>query len=286
MEKPILSVCLVTYNHVNYISQALNSILSQKTKYNYEIIVLEDCSTDGTQEILKKYKELYPDKISLYLQPTNTKVKHFIEGLKHCNAKYICVLEGDDYWIDDLKIEKQINFLEANPEFVGCSHNSALIFGDQDQPSEVMIKQKMCDVYSINELTSYSVYCHTSSYIYKNIFNGHLPDYDYCNENNLYGDTFTNMLYAEYGPIKYLDEVMSVYRISGLGRWSSLNQIEQKIRNIKGAILYNKLLNGKYEKNFSYAVAIMWQQLNYLLNQATSDYTQKVNEIEKNQVLQ
>lgn len=266
MEKPILSICLVTYNHINYIAQALDSILSQKTKYKYEIIVLEDCSTDGTQEILKKYKELYPDKISLYLQPTNTKVKHFIEGLKHCNAKYICILEGDDYWIDDLKIEKQIDFLEAHPEFVGCSHNSALIFGDQDQPSEIMIKQKMHDVYSINELTSYSVYCHTSSYIYKNIFNGHLPDYDYCNENNLYGDTFTNMLYAEHGPIKYLDEVMSVYRINGRGRWTSLTKMEQTIQNIQGAILFNKLLNSKYEKNFSVAVERMWKELNYLLS--------------------
>lgn len=167
---------------------------------------------------------------------------------------------------------------------MGCSHNSAIHYGNQDQPSEIMNKQKIRDIYSINELTTYSLYCHTSSYIYKNIFNGCLPDY--CVGNDLFGDTFMNMLYAEHGPIKYLDEVMSVYRISGLGIWTSLSQVEQTIKNIQGAILYNKCLNFKYEKNFSYAVAIMWQKLNYLLNQATSDYTQKINGVGKTQILQ
>ena len=248
MEEPILSICFVTYNHAKYVAQALDSILSQKTKYKYEINVLEDCSTDGTQEILKKYKELYPDKINLYFQLVNTKATHFYEGMKCCKAKYICTLEGDDYWIDDLKIEKQIDFLEANPEFIGCSHNTKIIYEDSEKPSELMNKEKIFDTYSINELTTSAIYCHTSSYIYKNVFNGYLPD---CHtKNKECGDWFMSMLYAEYGPIKYMHDVMSVYRVNSCGIWSSFNQYERIIKNIQGVIIYNRLLNYKYEQNF------------------------------------
>lgn len=265
VEEPILSICLVTYNHEKYIAQALDSILSQKTKYKYEINVLEDCSTDGTQEILKKYKELYPDKINLYFQPTNTKAQHFYEGLKCCKAKYICILEGDDYWCDDFKIEKQIDFLEANQEFVGCSHNTKMIYENEDKPSELLIKDKVFDTYSINELTKCAIYCHTSSYIFKNIFNGCLPDSH--TKNKECGDWFMSMIYAEHGPIKYMDEVMSVYRINACGIWSSMNQYERIIKNIQGIIVYNKLLNYKYENNFLVVANGMLQRLYDLLNE-------------------
>lgn len=248
MEEPILSICFVTYNHEKYVAKALDSILSQKTKYKYEINVLEDCSTDGTQEILKKYKELHPDKINLYFQSTNTKAQHFYEGFKCCTAKYVCTLEGDDYWCDDSKIEKQIDFLEANPDFIGCSHNTKIIYESGDKPSELVNNDKKFDIYSIDELTKGAIYCHTSSYIYKNIFNGCLPDSHTKNEEC--GDWFMSMLYAEYGPIKYMEEVMSVYRVNSFGIWSSLNKYERIIKNIKGIIVYNKLLNYKYEKNF------------------------------------
>lgn len=248
MEKPILSICFITYNHVKYVDQALDSILSQKTKYRYEINILDDCSTDGTQDILNKYKELHPEKINLYFQPINTKAQHFYEGLKCCQAKYICTLEGDDYWCDDLKIEKQIDFLEANSSFVGCSHNTRMIYESGDKPSELINKEKLFDTYSIDELTKCAIYCHTSSYIYRNIFNGCLPDSH--TKNKECGDWFMSMLYAEHGPIKYIDEVMSVYRINSFGIWSSFNQYERAIKNIEGVIVYNRLLNYKYENNF------------------------------------
>lgn len=256
MNEPILSICVLTYNHEEYIAQALDSILSQKTKYNYEIIVLEDCSTDNTQEILKKYKELYPDVIDLYFQPKNTKAKHFHEGFKHCKAKYICILEGDDYWTQDNKLETQLDFLEANPEFIGCTHNTITIYENQDIPPALVVPKKKYDVFSINELTLNSIYCHTSSYIFRNVFNGCLPSIHTDNEEC--GDWFLSMLYAEYGPIKYIDEVMSAYRQTGKGAWTSFTPIEQAIKNIRCVIKYNKLFDHKYEFNFlTLAIALL-----------------------------
>lgn len=116
--QPLVSICMITYNHEKFISYALNSVLMQKVDFEYEIIIGEDCSTDDTRRIILEYYKKYPCKIKLILQKKNVgPVKNEYEVLSKCSGKYIAFLEGDDYWTDEYKLQKQIDFLETNSDY-------------------------------------------------------------------------------------------------------------------------------------------------------------------------
>jgi len=126
-EKPLVSVCCITYNHELYIRQAINGFLMQKTSFPIEIIIHDDASSDNTARIIKEFADMYPDIIvpiyqtinqySLGIKPLQNIVWPIVRG------KYIALCEGDDYWIDPLKLQKQVDFLEANPDY-GLVHTS------------------------------------------------------------------------------------------------------------------------------------------------------------------
>ena len=130
--QPIVSVTVATYQHVNYIRKCLDGILMQKTNFPYEIILGEDGSVDGTQEICKEYAEKYPDKIRLFIRDRklsqyigkNGKVTRFngIWNRMSSRGKYIAWCEGDDYWIEPLKLQRQVDFLESHQDYSMCFH--------------------------------------------------------------------------------------------------------------------------------------------------------------------
>src|SRR5690606_34031006 len=121
--QPIVSVIVATYNHENYIKQCLDGILMQQTTFDFEIILKEDCSTDNTREIVKQYQKKFPNKIRLWLTNENLYSKKIkLSGYNYTDSKYIALCEGDDYWTDPLKLQKQVEFLENNLDYVICSH--------------------------------------------------------------------------------------------------------------------------------------------------------------------
>ena len=131
-DKPLLTAIIFTYNHRSSIAKCIESIVKQNTNYPYEIHICDDCSNDGTSDICKKYKKQYPDKIKLFIQNENTflypyKKNHFTQAIKRINTKYFCIIDGDDYWIGDSKIELAINFLEKNNNFIGWASDSLQI---------------------------------------------------------------------------------------------------------------------------------------------------------------
>ena len=110
---PIVSVAVTTYNHVLYLEECLERILSQNFSEPYEIIIADDCSTDGTRDICERYQKQYPEKIRLLLQDSNKGfMRNFADLLKLCRGKYIAVCSGDDYWCDNTKMRKQYECLE------------------------------------------------------------------------------------------------------------------------------------------------------------------------------
>ncbi len=112
---PMVSVLIVSYNHENYISKALDAVLIQKTNFNYEIVIGEDCSTDNTRKIILDYADKYPEKFKVILQEKNVgAIANEIDVYKKCIGKYIAICEGDDYWIDINKLQNQVDFLEKN----------------------------------------------------------------------------------------------------------------------------------------------------------------------------
>lgn len=121
-----LTVCLITYNHADYIRRALDSILAQKMSFDWDVCIYDDHSTDGTIEILTEYQTHYPDKIKLVVQPCNVgPYENWKQLLKSANSTYIAYMEGDDYWIDEYKLEKQCNLLKQR-ESVGMVYAQAM----------------------------------------------------------------------------------------------------------------------------------------------------------------
>lgn len=121
-ETPLVSVWMTTYNHERYIAQAIESVLMQKTNFSFELLIGEDCSTDSTGKICRDYAEKYPGIIRLFSREKNLgMMENGHRTLKEARGKYIAILEGDDLWIQDTKLQKQVDFLEANPDYVLCA---------------------------------------------------------------------------------------------------------------------------------------------------------------------
>lgn len=131
-EEPLVSICSITYNHAPYIRKCIEGFLMQKATFAYEIIIHDDCSTDGTMEILKEYEAKYPQKINVIYEVENQYSKG-VRGLFEkyvfplAKGKYIALCEGDDFWTDSLKLQKQISFLENHPDYSMCFHNAFVI---------------------------------------------------------------------------------------------------------------------------------------------------------------
>src|ERR1700683_5373651 len=127
---PLVSVHMVTYNHEKYIAQAIESVLLQKTKFDFELVIGEDFSDDNTRNIIKTFVLNNPGKINALLHPYNLGLdgkNNSVETLKNCNGKYVALCEGDDFWTDPYKLQKQIDFLEENTDFSICFHNSKIL---------------------------------------------------------------------------------------------------------------------------------------------------------------
>lgn len=125
--KPLVSICCITYNHAPFIRKAIEGFLMQKTNFPIEILIHDDCSTDGTTEIVREYAEMYPDVIKPLYETENQYPKVGTAGIDMFNygraqGKYIAYCEGDDYWTDPLKLQKQVDWMEANPEYSVCFH--------------------------------------------------------------------------------------------------------------------------------------------------------------------
>ena len=127
----LLSVCIITYNQEKYIEQAIESILMQKTDFTFQIIISDDCSTDETPDIIKKYSEIYPDKIKAFFQEKNLgPEKNYLFCFSQAKTKYVVINDGDDYFLSPDKLQKQVDFLENNPEYTICFHPVKKIYED------------------------------------------------------------------------------------------------------------------------------------------------------------
>ena len=184
VENPLVSVSVVTYNHEKYISECLDGILMQKTDFPFEILLGEDESTDGTRDICIEYAKQYPDKIKLYLHSRDNNIKingiptgrfNFLYNLTHAKGKYIALCEGDDYWTDPLKLQKQVDFLEGNPDFAICFHNALVLWDDKSQPPKYFCAKNQKQTSTIEDVIE-KWFIHTASMVFRKEYITPLPD--------------------------------------------------------------------------------------------------------------
>jgi len=256
----IVSICCTTYNHVNYIEDCIESIINQKTNFAFEICIGEDESDDGTREICIDYKKKYPKIINLFLrnrsdvlfisgQPTGR--SNFINTLKQCKGKYIAICEGDDYWTDLHKLQKQVDFLEKNPDYVLIGSKADVLIdkkihkSNQPNTSKVVEKKDLLYENPFAALTT----------MFRNI-KITFPDFY---KKYYAGDVMLFCFLSDYGLLMYDNYVTGVYRVHDKGiskRVKPLNRIISKIKmNIDLNNYFNNVISEDVRKiNANYAL--------------------------------
>ena len=251
MKDPKLSVILITYNHEKYIRKALDSVLSQETDFPFEIVIGDDCSPDDTKNIIREYRDNYPDIIRLVHREKNTgrPTLNVYETTMKCRGDYLAYLEGDDYWTDTHKLQKQMDFLNEHPEYIACTHAHKMIDDTDNDISDPQLL-KISDMYKWSGeftmedfKTSGQWPGHYASVVSKNIYKNAKHDYTILYKAHDFVDDGQILLFLLMeGKIFRLDDEMSVWRYvkkSGGNSWTSRSMK----RNIqKEDILMSKTL--------------------------------------------
>ena len=235
---PLVTIWCPVYNHEKYITQTIEGFLLQKVNFPIEIIIHDDASTDGTAKIIRAYELKFPNLILPVYQKENQFSKNTAHLTQLClqisRGKYIALCEGDDYWTDPYKLQKQLDFLEKNPDFSSCFH-SVLVLKDGKLQKDDMIEVN--EATTINDLAKYN-YIRTCSYMFRNNLIKELPsNYQEVNAK----DYFTVMLIAKHGKIKKFRESMCVYRKHEGGIWSpndSITKFKSMLKDFELLFLY------------------------------------------------
>jgi len=214
---------MITYNHEQYLKQAIDGVLMQKTNFDFELVIANDNSPDNTIAIVEEY--LSHDsghKIKFLNNKTNLgMMPNFINALENCSGEYIALCDGDDYWTNENKLQKQVDILDKNKDVAICFHpvnidNDGTILKDT-------ITKKVAKITTINDLVKGN-YMHTCAAVYRNHLFEKLPDYF---QKAPVGDYFLHLLNSRHGGIYCINEIMANYRVHGTSYWSSKKQSER-----------------------------------------------------------
>lgn len=258
-----VSAVILTYNQKNFIAQAIESALSQQTDFDFEILVGDDCSTDGAQEVIKTYQTKYPDKVKAVLHPKNlgqNGLFNTIETLKLAQGTYIAPMDGDDYWTDASKLQKQVDFMEANPDFSACFHNALITYEDGLDSYELNTSEQKL-VTTVEDLVGEDEiwFMATSAVLFKNGLM-YYPDWFLKSSS---GDIPRYVILAKHGPIGYVPGVMSVYRKNRGGasfkdHYRDARFLRNRIQMYEGI---NQELDFKYDATLKRNIARYYRML-------------------------
>lgn len=239
MDDILVSVICTAYNHEKYIRDALDGFISQKTNFNYEVLVHDDASTDSTANIIKEYEQKYPQLI----KPIYQNVNQYSKGVRIINeilvpkakGKYLAFCEGDDYWCDCNKLQKQIDVLENSQNYVACVHNTNFLYMTSNNK---VIKYPTTDrILKLDDCVMCgSQSFQTSSLVVRKSVYDNKPPFT-CSVGGV-GDYPNSIYYALCGSIYYIGKVMSVYRVGTEGSWtrrngSDISKQEKTVSQIK-----------------------------------------------------
>ncbi len=234
---PKVTIFCPTYNHVNFIAECIEGILNQCVSFPAELIIHDDASDDGTREVIEGYRTNFPNVVKVVQQPVNLwprtpKVLARVME-EFCRGKYVIICEGDDYWTDDYKLEKQVALLEQRPEYSACAHSYTVI--GTTSGGEVVHNPNGTSEVALPDLLIHNSLSTSSVLVKRDNFRAVLPpELDGC----LIGDWPRWVFAAANGPLYWIPEVMSVYRIHEASSWSSMMRLEQIVHVIR---LFSKL---------------------------------------------
>ncbi len=248
----MVSVSMITYNHEAFIAEAIEGVVMQKTTFPFELVIGEDCSTDNTRAICIEYQKKYPDIIRLRLPEKNQGMMlNWINNIESGHGKYIALCDGDDYWTDPYKLQKQVDFMEANPDFALCSHSVyTLMCGQLDENIEMER-----DVLTTEDIILKDWGLLTASIFFRKEAHK-TPDWYYTVKN---GDFALQLIVSLSGKIKFLPEYMAVHRQHLGGMSSTLKPLNQTAWMVYLLHQFNKYTNKKFKKSIVERVKRMYK---------------------------
>lgn len=222
MSTPAVSVCIITFNQAAYIEQAVLSALDQVTTFDYEIVIGDDCSTDGTPALLKSLAQQY-SRIRLLDRPRNLGInRNLASTVGECRGRYVALLEGDDYWTDPTKLQRQYEFLESRPDFAMCFHPA---IARRDGEADTKIPRGRIPLRTtLADLIERGNFIPTPSVMFRNDTPLTFPDWYF---DLRIGDLPLNVMNARTGDIGLIDRSMAVYRIHTDGAFSALSNAQR-----------------------------------------------------------
>lgn len=289
MNEIMVSINCATFNHEDFIEEALDSFLNQKTNFKYEILIHDDASTDNTAAIIKEYQKRYPDIIKPILREEN----QYSQGKKvslfndyRAEGKYIAMCEGDDYWSDSNKLQKQFDFMEKNSEYSLTLHNAMKL--NNQTKEDIGPVRPLNDVqkdYTTDEIIlAGGDYFPTASMFYRTKFTEKYPDF-YLTAPT--GDVARLIYFSLCGKVNYDNAVMSVYRVNNPDSWVGQNSsVDKKVKWLSGSIeMYeeiNSYTKGLYNTSLNYRIAEREFNLLLLKKDFQTIKQEKYNEVYRN----
>lgn len=287
-----VSVICLAYNHEKYIRETLEGFIFQKTNFAFEVIIHDDASTDSTAAIIREYVKKYPDIIIPIFQSENqysqktpimrTYIKPLLRG------KYIALCEGDDYWTDDKKLQKQFEIMENNAECSMCTHTILQINEDGTSTSKyrpsIHIDEGSIDTQSFLNIRRIYPFQTASYFMRSELWFSMICNPPAFMEAVDVGDEPMLLYMAAHGDIYYIAECMSVYRVLSVGSWSAKNKYNSEKRILRAEktykmmCLYNEYTNNKYDCKLAlYKGDILWFSENYreLVKSEYNEYLKK-----------
>lgn len=262
--KPLVSIIFISFNQEKYVKQALEGFLMQKVNFTYEIIVHDDASTDGTQKVIQECINKNPNIFRPILETENqfskTDAKFLIDMYRMAKGKYVAVCEGDDYWSDDTKLQRQVDFLENNPDYSVVFHPVNVHFENQSIP-DVSFPENKRNL-TLDRLLEEN-FIQTNSVMYRAA-----KSYQNCETDVLPTDWYMHLYHAQYGKIGFINRTMAVYRRHKGGLWwDSVNgeaaffkRIFQKHMKLFSAV------KSMYGSNETYALKIYEAESKFVKN--------------------
>lgn len=257
---PTVSIVCIAYNQAKYIRQCMESIVSQKTNFPFHLLIHDDCSTDGTTEIIREFEENYPDIVKpLYEEENQYKKGNVMPSylvLPHVTGKYVAFCEGDDYWDDPLKLQKQYDALEANPDCHMCVHRVKTVW-ENGEDSGISIPKKFSGTQTIPALTFIrsveDFQFHLLSFFFRGddirAYINDLPEFAKIAD---VSDECYELYFGNLGNVYFIDETMASHRAGSIGSWNSRNQDEKRVKHHQKMIAsmeaYDEYTQGKYHE--------------------------------------
>lgn len=276
--KPKVSIVCITYNHEKYIKQALQSFVTQKTNFDFEVIIGEDHSSDNTKNIINEFKKKYPNIIKPKYNKKNLGVmKNLVYSLKRARGKYISLCEGDDFFTNINKLQLQVNFLDKNPSYSICFHPVNVFFEEGSDKNFIYPYPDQDFKFTTQELLKFN-FISTNSVVYRNQNN-----YQNIPINIIPGDWFLHLYHAKVGKIGFMNKIMSSYRKHSNGLWWNYEKdIDRTLMKFgyNQLSMYFKIIS--LFKNKKQYKKIVFNNIDYIFNRLLQiDKNQNTKFIEK-----